>query len=187
MNAEWSLIDAQGRRKYLVEKEYAAFITAAERLPPRERAFCLTLAGTGARISEANALRKRDIDRASGNIIIRSLKKRDRISHREIPVQPNLIATLDLVFDLGRGKADHRLWDVNIATAYRWVIKAMRAADLNFSPHALRHTFGARAVEHGVPLTAIKAMLGHHHVTTTAIYTNLVGKDLRKQVEKMWG
>lgn len=186
MNAEWSLIDAQGRRKYLVEKEYTAFIAAAEQLPPRERAFCLTLAGTGARLSEAKALRKRDIDRASGNIVIRSLKKRDKIAHREIPVQPNLIATLDLVFDLGRGKGDQLLWDVNAATAWRWVTKAMKAAGLGFSPHALRHTFGARAVEHGVPLTAIKAMLGHHHLTTTSIYTNLVGEDLRRQVEKMW-
>ena len=83
MRSDFSLIAANGKRKYLVEAEREAFLSAANRLPPRERAFCLTLEATGGRISEVLALQKRHIDRASGEIVILCLKKReDRKSTR---------------------------------------------------------------------------------------------------------
>jgi integrase/recombinase XerD len=75
MRSDFSLIDANGKRKYLVEAEREAFLSAANRLPPRERAFCLTLEATGGRISEVLALQKRHIDRASGEIVIQFLRR----------------------------------------------------------------------------------------------------------------
>lgn len=186
MTADWSLISNDGRRKYLVDSEYDAFVRAANQLAPRARAYCLTLAGTGGRLAEILALRKRDIDRADGSIVIKSLKKRGKIHHRAIPVKPDLIAMLDLVFDLSRGKADQHLWPVNSQTAYRWVMRAMTTANLDYTPHALRHTFGVHSVMEGAPLTLLKKWLGHANLKTTAIYAELCGDEERRVAEKTW-
>ncbi len=67
-STEMTLYDADGRRKYLVESEFKAFLAAAETLPPRERAYCHTLAHTGGRLAEIIALRKQDIDLKAGSI-----------------------------------------------------------------------------------------------------------------------
>jgi len=186
MRSDFSLIDANGKRKYLVEAEREAFLSAANRLPPRERAFCLTLEATGGRISEVLALQKRHIDRAPGEISILCLKKRGETIYRRVPVSPALIAMLELVFDLGRGKGETILWQADVRTARRWIMKAMDSAKLNFGPHALRHTFGSRCVQKGLPLTSLQNMLGHADIKTTAIYAQVVGADLRKMMERMW-
>jgi integrase len=39
--------------------------------------------------------------------------------------------------------------------------------------HVLRHTFAARLVMEGVPITTVQALMGHAHVTTTEIYSHL--------------
>lgn len=183
---ENSLFDADGRRKYLVESELKQFLAATERLAPRERAYCQTLAYTGARLAEVLALRKQDIDRKQGSIIIKSLKKRGKTHHRSVPIPPALVSTLDLVFDLGRGKGGELLWDVTERQANRWVMKAMDAISLDYSPRSLRHSFGVSAVMAGVPLTTIKKWLGHADLKTTAIYTNAMGDEERGLAERMW-
>lgn|GEM_PF-5075574 len=72
-----SLFDLQGKRKYLTPTERKAFIRAAERMPLDVRTFLLTLAFTGARISEVLALTPTHIDRADGVITIECLKSAD--------------------------------------------------------------------------------------------------------------
>ena len=194
MPSDWSLIGKDGRRKYLVDAEYAAFMAAVAQLPPRERAFCEALAGTGARISEVLALRKRDIDRVAGSIVIKSLKKRKdkktgqaKIHHRAVPVKPGLIATLDLVFDLTRGKSETELWPECYRTGYRWVMKAMESAGLeHFGPHSLRHTFGTHCVMSGVALTSLKKWLGHENIDMTSHYATPCDAEERKMAERMW-
>ena len=54
-------------------------------------------------------------------------------------------------------------------------------------PRGLRHAFGVAAVEAGVPLPTIAAMLGHASLNTTAIYTTAVGAQARELVARMWG
>ena len=77
------------------------------------------------------ALRKQDIDRTQGTITIMGLKKRGKTIYRSVPVPPALISTLELVFDLGRGKGSHLLWDLTERQGYRWAIKAMVEAGLD--------------------------------------------------------
>lgn len=50
------LFDQFGNRKYLTSTERRAFMDAAKRAAPEVETFCLTLAYTGARISEVLAL-----------------------------------------------------------------------------------------------------------------------------------
>ena len=75
--SEMTLFDSQGRRKYLCRAELERFLAAAANLPPRERAFCQTLVYSGGRLAEVLALRKMDIDRKQGAIVIKSLNEAD--------------------------------------------------------------------------------------------------------------
>ena len=54
------------------------------------------------------------------------------------------------------------------------------------SPRGLRHSFGVTAVQRGVPLTSIVAVLGHADVSTTAIYTTVIGAEHRELVSRVW-
>jgi|TARA_B100000959_G_scaffold281027_1_gene344172 site-specific recombinase XerD len=46
------------------------------------------------------------------------------------------------------------------------------------SLHALRHTAGVRLAADGVPMNVIQSLLGHASISTTGIYTELVGDEL---------
>ena len=54
------------------------------------------------------------------------------------------------------------------------------------SAKGLRHAIGMAAVEAGVPLPTIAAVLGHTQITTTAIYTTAVGTEARTFLSRMW-
>ena len=53
-------------------------------------------------------------------------------------------------------------------------------------PRGLRHSYGVAAVQAGVPLTTIAAVLGHADVSTTAIYTTAIGAEARALVSRVW-
>lgn len=54
------------------------------------------------------------------------------------------------------------------------------------SPKGLRHGFGIAAVEAGVPLPTIAAVLGHSSITTTAVYTTAIGEEARDLLRRVW-
>ena len=54
------------------------------------------------------------------------------------------------------------------------------------SAKGLRHEFEVAAVEAGVLLPTITAVLGHAQITTTAIYTTAVGTEARVFLARMW-
>ena len=49
--------------------------------------------------------------------------------------------------------------------------------------YGLLHAYGAAA---GVPLPTVVAVLGHAHLTTTALYTTATGAEVREFVARMW-
>ena len=57
--------------------------------PPADQTFTLTLAHTGARVSEALAICPRDVDLDAASIRIRTLKRRAEC-WREVPILPEL-------------------------------------------------------------------------------------------------
>lgn len=74
-----------------------------------------------------------------------------------------------------------------------WLTKALRLATLiesarqeawRASPHWLRHTFGTRAVERGIPLDVVQQQLGHADPRTTSRYTRA---QLDRQLEALQG
>jgi integrase/recombinase XerD len=62
-----------------------------------------------------------------------------------------------------------------------------RAAGVKVSPHQLRHTFGRRMAEAGIPVTSLAALMGHAQVTTTQIYITGAGVEVRADYQAAIG
>ena len=96
VNAAVQLVDERGR-KYLTVDERQRFIRAAAHVrKPVDQTFVLTIAHTGARVSEVLALRALDVDLDAGAVRIRTLKR--HVEHwREVPVPPEHARDLEMV------------------------------------------------------------------------------------------
>lgn len=77
-----SLFDDCGACKYVAPAERVAFVEAALQLDHAPAAFCLTLAITGARLSDVLALQRQNIDAANQGIVFRTLKQRGKRRYR---------------------------------------------------------------------------------------------------------
>lgn len=181
-----SLIDAYGNRKYVVPRERAAFISAARKADAELCLFCMTLAITGARISEVLALDKSNVDNGNKGIVFRTLKQRERRAFRFVPAPRSLLCPLGTWAE--RCERD-RLWSFSRTFAWANVKKIMgdaRIGDAQCMPKALRHGFAVDAVLHGVPLNILQRWMGHARIETTAIYANVIGKEERMLARRTW-
>ena len=173
------LVDDRGR-KYLTGDERQRFIAAAVHVrKPVDQTFVLTIAHTGARVSEVLALRALDVDLDAGVVRIRTLKR--RVEHwREVPLPAAHARDLEMVHYLREAsprRVREPLWKFSRATAHRKVVVVMRMARIEgpqACPKGLRHGFG------------IAAVLGHADIATTAIYTTAGGVEARAFLARMW-
>jgi integrase/recombinase XerD len=188
-----SLFTACGERKYLSRSERARALKATEQLPPERALFCITLAYTGARISEVLALRPIDFLIADCLITFRTLKRR-RFHIRQVPVPPFLMAALEQVHELRLRQADpglrtRRVWIFHRVTAWRIVKSIMAMAGLRGAvacPKAFRHAFGTTTVQAAIPLTLLQRWLGHACLQSTAVYTQVQGPEEFDLAKRYW-
>jgi len=196
MPEKLDLFTTERRRKYLTPDERKAFIAAALELPQRhERTFALTLAHSGCRISEALDLEYGHIDMAAGQLVIRSLKKRNgKSENRAVPVPPDYLAALDNVYNIRTAqkrsrKVTQKLWPVSRMTGYRWIVKTMARAGIDgpmAKPHGLRHGFGVNALMKDIPLPLVQRWMGHADLETTSIYLQVVGNEESSFAGRLW-
>ena len=81
-------------------------------------------------------------------------------------------------------------WSWFRAPGHRRIVGVMDRAGISgpmACPKGLRHAWGIAAVEAGVPLTTIAAVLGHADISTTATYTTVIGVEARTFLARMWG
>jgi integrase/recombinase XerD len=185
------LYDREGNRKYLTSSERRAFMEAAKRAKPEVETFCLTLAYTGARISEVLALTPARIDISAQAIVIESLKKRTRGIYRAVPVPAALLGRLERVYSVvNAADPNKRIWSWGRTTGWLRVKEVMLDARVGrpwSMPKALRHAFGVEGVaDANVPLNMMQKWLGHARIETTAIYANAVGSEERRLASRMW-
>jgi len=181
-----ALFDQRGNRKYLIARERLAFVYAASKEHDAILTFCLTLAFTGARISEVLALTASRIDAADEAIIFETLKQRRKQIFRAVPVPRTLIPVLTM-YAVGK---EGRLWPWGRTNAWKVVKSVMRKAGVAeglCKPKALRHAFAVEAGQKAIPLNIVQRWLGHARIETTAIYASAIGDEERNLARRAWG
>jgi len=99
------LFTLEGKRKYLTAEEQGRFIAAANAHGRAEvRTFCLTLAYTGCRISEALELTPERIDLSDKSITFRTLKQRNKIKYRSVTCPDTLLDAVELVHSVCKAR-----------------------------------------------------------------------------------
>jgi integrase/recombinase XerD len=180
-----ALFDQRGNRKYLIARERLAFVYAATKEREEISTFCLTMAFTGARISEVLALTANRIDAADEAIIFETLKQRKKLIFRAVPIPHGL---LPLLMNYSIGK-EGRLWPWGRTTAWKIIKKVMQDAGIAQNlrkPKALRHAFAVEAGQRGIPLNIVQRWLGHARIETTAIYAGAIGDEERNLARRAW-
>lgn len=72
---------------------------------------------------------------------------------------------------------------VSLGTIEHVVKRVAQAAGLSttVSPHRLRHTLATQAINRGMSLEAIAALLGHRSLTMTLVYARIADKTVHRQ------
>lgn len=184
----WSIYDGGGQRKYLTRAETDRFLAAARQQPATIYGFCWFITATGCRISEALAMTPANFDFEAQQVVIESLKKREKRVFRAVPLPAKFLDWLKK--GLEHGLFDkQRLWPWSRMTAYRRIVEVMAEARIRggcATPKGLRHAFGVRAIQSGVPLNMVQRWLGHADMKTTAIYTSATGPEERAIAARTW-
>lgn len=133
------------------------------RLRGRKRLFMELLLATGMRVSEALSLRGENIHAGEAKIVGKGRKE------RVVFIPPDLLQRLP--------KVSGRLFPYS----YSWAQRA--AAEAGLRTHDPRHAFATRLNRSGANILAIRDLLGHSSVKTTALYTHPTLEDLKKNRE----
>ena len=193
---DWEFDDAPGRNpiihgdvpprpeplpKFLDDDEMAAFMHHAETEPDPLRKLCvLLLARTGMRVGELCNLAPDPVaeigDHHSLHVPVGKLR-----NDRYIPLHPTLV---ELVVDWQTANAVHiartgRLLtdDASAINRYRvarMVIRIAKNAGIgHVHPHQLRHTVATQAINRGMRLESVAALLGHKNLEMTMVYARI--------------
>jgi len=161
--------------------------TAKTPIGRRDRAILETLYGTGLRMSECLRLDVIDVDFAQGTLRVREGKgRKDRL----VPLPRRARLALRAYLEAARPRLDKGSRDALFLTrdGNRMSVPALQvrvrrhgvAAGAKVSCHALRHTCATHLLRGGADIRHVQEILGHRHVTTTALYTRVALVDLRQ-------
>jgi len=189
----FSLYTSTAGRKYLNRAERRRALAAMALLPENEALFALTLAWTGARISEVLALTVSSFQIESYVVALQTLKRRAH-KVREVPIPRQLVRRISRNFDIARAQrhpswACRKVWPWSRTTGWRIIRRVMRVARITGSratPRGLRHSFAIAALQAGVPLSLVQRWMGHARISTTAIYTEACGPEELAFAERFW-
>jgi len=163
--------------KYISKEEILNILDKAKKDRYRNYILLLTLWRTGMRVSEVVELKKLDIN--DGTIIVRDSKHhKDRV----IPLEQELSNLLGLFSD--NMKPRDVLFKLS-ARQVRNIVYKYSPKDLNVHPHTFRHSFAVHCLKNGMNIRSLQKILGHSSLTTTQVYLDLVGEDIKNDFGKV--
>jgi len=169
--------------RFLDDAQAAAFMTATRNLPdPLDRLMVTTLARTGMRRGELLGLTVDAIVQIGTGYWLRTPVGKLH-TDRYIPLHPQLKDLLDAWI---AGRPDWQATDLLLTERGRpipptrvdkAVHKAATAAGIgHVHPHQLRHTLATQAINRGMSLEAIAALLGHRDLSMTMVYARIADR-----------
>ena len=136
----------------------------------------LTLWRTGIRNSELVNLKKGDI-KADRIIIHQGKGNKDRW----VPLDRDLRTLLE--YHTADMRLDDRVFP--ISTVMVRIIVHKYQGDEYVKPHTFRHSFAVHCLKSGMNIRSLQKILGHSDLATTAVYLDLVGKDIMDDFGKV--
>ena len=170
--------------KFLDDRDAARLMAAARAsTDPRDRLVVELLARTGMRAGELADLDADAVVRIGTGHWLRIPLGKLR-NDRYVPLHPELVqllaawtaANLEHIRHFKRLVADHRgVLDRHlICRIVRRVARSARVPGVH--PHRLRHTLATQAINRGMRLEAIAALLGHQKMEMTLIYAKIANR-----------
>lgn len=147
--------------------------------------------GCGLRIGEAARLEVGDVD--SANRVLRIIGKGN--TERRVSLPLPILRQLRGLWRMHR----HPRWlfpnrkgsgplDVGVVGSSFRAAAAQAGIRDRVTPHALRHSYATRLLEHRVDIRVVQILLGHRSIASTAHYTHLtepVQAGLRKLLDRI--
>lgn len=153
----------------------------------RDKAMLELLYATGIRVSELIELNLYNV-----NLSASIIRCESRGKERMIPLYPSAVRALAEYIDHVRPQMifqpDEQALFVNLnghrmtRQGFWKIIKYYQekaGIKKEITPHTLRHSFAAHLLENGADLRSIQEMLGHADISSTQIYTQVVGQKLK--------
>jgi site-specific recombinase XerD len=176
--------------KFLDDTTAARFMTEARAAnDPRDRLVIELLARTGMRAGELCGLDADAVVRIGDHHWLRIPVGKLR-NDRYVPLHPDLVTILaqwcanntDTIRAHRRLLADHR-GPLDRHNVGRIVGRVGRRAGLSVHPHQLRHTLATQAINRGMSLEAIAALLGHRSMHMTLTYARIADRVVADQYD----
>jgi len=160
---------------------------------PRDRAMFQLMLDVGLRVGEVSALRLSDLTTTSNNSMVRLRVRGKGSKERFVYLSPETLSVVQAWLEQRPAVADEALFVTRRRKGFtvRGIQERLahysRLAGVEVSPHQMRHTFGRRMAEAGMPVTSLSALMGHAHVTTTQTYISGAGVKLQADYQAAIG
>jgi len=182
-----SLYPEQNREPYLTSEEETKLMLLLEHRPHLCDMDILAV-NTGMRQGEILKLKPERIDFVRNLIAVTETKSG---KNRKVPMNEEAREFLLRLVKETRAKSWKYIFtNPKTLTRYKsiktvWTTACRLAEIENLRFHDLRHTFGTRAADEGVPLTAIAKVRGHALTQTTERYAHATDEGIRRAVEAL--
>lgn len=153
----------------------------------RDKAMLELLYATGIRVSELI-----NLDLSNLNLYANVIRCESRGKERLIPMYPSAVRAMTMYIEKVRPQLieqpDEQALFVNLngrrmsRQGFWKIVKFYQekaGIRKEITPHTLRHSFAAHLLENGADLRSIQEMLGHADISSTQIYTQVIGKNLK--------
>jgi site-specific recombinase XerD len=171
--------------KFLTDQQAAAFMAAARTHPvARYRLVAQVLARTGLRASELCELAADAVTRIGTDGFWLRVPVGKLRNDRMIPLHPEVVdlfakwtaANSEHIRRSRRLLADHHD-PIDRRTVHRIIARIGTIAGIDdMHPHRLRHTLATQAINRGMRLEAIAALLGHRSLEMTLVYAKITDR-----------
>ena len=180
--------------KYLKKQEWHRLIESVDNY--RDKLIVKLLYSTGMRVGELAKLKVEDIDFRERFIHIPAENTKTNTA-RTVIVQKEVISDVSAYLTAFRNTPRTRrnaprshsnpLFSPTVRRIQQLLKRYAKQANLDVSPHTLRHTHIVHALLDRIPITAVQKQVGHKKLTTTQIYSNLAPEQVREAYEKVGG
>ena len=155
--------------KYLKKQEWLCLIESIDNY--RDKLIVKLLYSTGMRVGELAKLKVEDIDFHERFIHIPAENTKTNTARTVIVPKETLsdISAYLRTLKIKRG----RLFTLTVRRLQQLIKKYAQRANIEASPHTLRHTHIVHALLDRIPITAVQKQVGHKKLTTTQIWVKL--------------